>query len=106
MGWYDFVAVTTESTERKPQITKSWKMSQLPPKPPAATDSRRQSITIDDTEFSLDTEMLTGLFSFKDLLQRKLIPANFQDSKKTKEQNKEDEEKYNLQVYSTHTTSS
>ena len=48
-----------------------------PPDSKVSKNPRRQSITIDDKEFHLDEEMLDGLFSFKHLLERKLIPANF-----------------------------
>lgn len=55
-----------------------------------------QSIVVDDKEFHLDSEMLDGLFVFKHLLERKLIPANFlvKDKQVTEE---EQREQYELQ---------
>ena len=61
--------------------------------------SRRQSITIDNKEFHLDNEMLDGLFSFKNLLERKLVPSNFssKDVNQTLTE-KEQQEYYELQT--------
>jgi len=54
-------------------------------------------VSLDDTNLAVDGELLNGLFNFKNLLERKLVPANFPGEKKVLE-NGETSEEYELQV--------